>query len=121
MNKLNFKDMKENTNQQNANQQSEQKIKLLAGIIAPPILMLVMFLIYKLFGVIFGREIGWYLGLFVYWMLCGVLFSAWLIDIEKIKELSSPRRLEIKLIPLIIFPMLMAFILSTFLEQNTIK
>ncbi len=114
MNELNLEELKENIVPQDVNKQSKQKSKLLAGIIGPPILMLVMFLIYQLFGVIFGREVGWYMGLFVYWMLCGLLFSAWLIGIKKIKKLSSPRRLEIKMIPFIILPPLIVFIFRIF-------
>ncbi|MFX1320544.1 MAG: CPBP family intramembrane glutamic endopeptidase [Promethearchaeota archaeon] len=114
MNKLDFEILKENIGQKNVNQQSKQKIKVIAGIIGPPILMLVIFVIYQLFGGIFGSELGWYLGLFVYWMLCGFIFSAWLIGIKKIKELSSPRRLKIKMLPFILFPMLMALIYRIF-------
>jgi len=123
MNELSFEDLKENINQQDAYQQSKRKVKLIAGIIAPPILMLAMFLIYTLCGIIFGNEVGWYLGLFVYWMLCGLLFSAWLIGFEKIKKLSSPRKLKMKLIPLIVFPLLMTFIFKYFsrTEYNKIN
>lgn len=110
MSELKFEILEEKINQKNVNQQLKQKVKLKAGIIGPPILMLVMFLIYQLFGIIFGRELGWYLGLLTYWILCGFLFTAWLISIEKIKKLSSPRRLEIKMIPFILFPVLMAFL-----------
>ncbi len=123
MNELSLEDIKQHINQQNLYQQSKRKNKRLAGIIAPPILMLAMFLIYTLFGIIFGNEVGWYLGLFVYWMLCGLLFSIWLIGFEKIKQLSVPRKLKLKLIPLIIFPVLMAFIFRYFsgTEYNKIN
>jgi membrane protease YdiL (CAAX protease family) len=112
MNKSDLEVITESINQPNVYKQSKPKGKLLAGIIAPPILMLVMFLIYTLFGVIFGSEIGWYLGLSVYWILCGLLFSTWLIGFEEIKKLSSPRKFKIKLIPLIAFPVVMAFVFS---------
>jgi len=112
MNKSNLEVLKQEINKEVLYQQSKQKYKSIAGIVAPPILFLVMFLIYTVFGIIFGSEIGWYLGLLVYWMLCGLLFSAWLIGFQKIKKLSSPRRLKLKLIPFIIFPMVMALIFS---------
>jgi membrane protease YdiL (CAAX protease family) len=103
-------DLEETQKRSNLDKQKKNKVKYFAGIFVPPILFLMMFLTYQLFGVIFGSEVGWYLGLFVYWMLCGLLFSAWLIGIKKIKKLSSPQRLKMKLIPFIIFPALMAFI-----------
>ena len=112
MNKSNLEVMEQNTNQQISYQRTKQKSKLIIGVIAPPILFLVMYLIYNVLGIIFGSEIGWFLGLTVYWMLCGLLFSAWLIGFQKIKRLSSPRRLKLKLIPFIIFPMVMALIFS---------
>lgn len=110
MNELKIENLKENIDSQDVNEQSNQKTKLIVGVIGPPVLMLVMFLIYQLFGLIFGREFGWYLGLFVYWMLCGLLFSTWLIGIKKIKKISSPQRLKLKIIPFILIPILITFI-----------
>lgn len=82
------------------------------GIIVPPILWLAMFLIYQFYGIIFGSEIGWYLGLFTYWIVCGLLFSSWLIGIKRIKQLSFPRKFRLKMIPVVIFPVAMSFIFS---------
>lgn len=104
--------MEEKASEQILYQQSKRKTKLISGVAAPPILFLFMFLIYSIFGVIFGSEIGWYLGLSVYWILCGLLFSTWLIGFKSIKRLSSPRRLKLKLIPFITFPMIMALLFS---------
>jgi membrane protease YdiL (CAAX protease family) len=109
---LNLEDLKEEIIEKNGYQQPKQKIKLIAGVVAPPFLFLIMFFIYQIFGMIFGSEIGWFLGLVVYWMLCGLLFSAWLIGFKMIKNLSSPRKLKLKFIPIIIFPMVMALIFS---------
>jgi membrane protease YdiL (CAAX protease family) len=114
MNDSNLEIMAESTYQQVPYSKSKRKKKELAGIVAPPILMGVMALVYYFVGIIFGRELGWYLGLVVYWMLCGLLFSAWLIGIRKTKELSSPRKLKLKFIPIIIFPVIMAFLFSYF-------
>ncbi len=110
MNESILEDLKETKKSPNTDKKKKNKVKYFTGILVPPILFLIMFLIYQEFGVIFGSEVGWYMGLFVYWMFCGLLFSARLIGIKKIKELSSPRRLKMKLIPFIIFPALMAFI-----------
>lgn len=110
MNDLNLEDLEETIRNQNEYQQPKQKSKLIGGIIAPPILMLVMYLTYNVFGVIFGPELGWYLGLFAYWILCGLSFSTWLIGIEKIKNLISPQNFKLKIIPAIIFPVVMALI-----------
>jgi len=112
MNKYNLGVMEEKINQEILYHQPKWKIKVIAGIVAPPILFSFMFLIYSVFGVIFGSEIGWYLGLSVYWILCGLLFSAWLVGFKNIKKVISPRRLKLKLIPFIIFPMMMALLFS---------
>lgn len=112
MNKSNLEVIEQNIKQHISYQQPKKKSKLIVGIVAPPILFLVMFLIYNIFGLIFGSDIGWFLGLTVYWILCGLLFSAWQIGFQKIKELSSPQKLKLKLIPFIIFPMVMALIFS---------
>lgn len=113
MNKTDIVEINEEINQQISKEQSKQRNKIIAGIIVPPILWLVMFLIYQFFGMIFGREIGWYLGLFTYWMVCGLIFSIWLIGFERIKKLMAPRKLKLKMIPVIIFPFALAFIFSS--------
>ncbi|MFX1480283.1 MAG: CPBP family intramembrane glutamic endopeptidase [Promethearchaeota archaeon] len=110
MTELNFEELKENIDSQDVDEQPKQKSKLIVGVIGPPFLMLVMFLVYQLFGLVFGREFGWYMGLFVYWILCGLLFSTWLIGIKKIKKISTPRRLKLKMIPFILIPVLISFI-----------
>lgn len=115
MNKLNLEDLEETIRNQNEYQQLKKKNKLIGGILAPPVLMLVMYLIYNVFGIIFGPELGWYLGLFAYWMLCGLIYSTWLIGIGKIKKLITPRKIKLKIIPAITFPIIMALIFRVFL------
>ena len=92
MKESNIIEMKQKISQPISYHQPKQRSKRIAGIIGPPILWLGMFLIYQFFGAAFGSEIGWYLGLFTYWMVCGLLFSSWLIGIKRIKQLSFPRR-----------------------------
>jgi hypothetical protein len=110
MNELNLEVMTEKINQEDAREQLKLKNKKILGIIVPPILMAIMFLIYQVLGLIFGSELGWYLGLFVYWMLCGLLFSAWLIGFGRIKKLCSPQKFELKMVPVIILPVFLAYI-----------
>jgi membrane protease YdiL (CAAX protease family) len=82
-----------------------------------------MYLVYNLFGLLFGAETGWYLGLFVYWILCGLLFSTWLIGFRAIKKLSSPQKFKLKIVPVIAFPVVMALIfrLISGIEFNKIS
>ncbi|MFX1234825.1 MAG: CPBP family intramembrane glutamic endopeptidase [Promethearchaeota archaeon] len=110
MNELKYEDLNETIKKRDVTPRPKKKIKRIAGIVAPPILMLIMYFIYTLFGMFFGAELGWYLGLFVYWMLCGLIFSNWLIGFENIKKLSSPQKFKPKLIPAILFPVFMALI-----------
>jgi membrane protease YdiL (CAAX protease family) len=112
MSKSNIVEVKNKINKQIVIKRPKLKSKRIAGIIAPPILWVGMLLTYQLYGSVFGREIGWYLGLFTYWMVCGLLFSSCLIGIKRIKELSAPRKLRLKMIPVILFPVAMAFIFS---------
>ena len=112
MNKSNVLEVKQKINEQITIKRPKLKSKRITGIIAPPILWLGMLFTYQIYGLVFGREIGWYLGLFTYWMICGLLFSSYLIGIKRIKELSAPRKLNLKMIPVIIFPVVMAFLFS---------
>jgi membrane protease YdiL (CAAX protease family) len=110
MNKSNIIEVKEKIKQSILYKQIKQRSKIIAGIVAPPILWVVMFFIYQLYGLLFGSEIGWYLGLLTYWIVCGLLLSLWLIGFKMIKELSTPRKLRPKLIPLITIPIVLSLI-----------
>ncbi|MFW9897232.1 MAG: CPBP family intramembrane glutamic endopeptidase [Candidatus Thorarchaeota archaeon] len=113
MKKSNVVEIQEEINQQISFEPIKQRSKLIAGIVLPPIMWVGMFAAYQLYGLLFGSEIGWYLGLFTYWMLCGLLFPMLLIGVERIKRLSAPRKLKLKVVPAIIFPTALAFILSS--------
>jgi len=112
MNKTKIVEMNEEITQQISYMQPNQRLKKILGIVMPPILWLIMFLTYQLYGVFFGNEIGWHLGLYTYWILCGLIFPATLIGFKRIKEVSAPRKFRLKMLPVILFPLAMAFLFN---------
>jgi membrane protease YdiL (CAAX protease family) len=84
--------------------------KKIIVIIAPPILIAVMYPIFQLFAGIFSENwrTGWFLGLVIYWLLWGAAFPMWAIGKEKLLVMVRPRRPDIKIVLLVAFPLLMA-------------
>jgi len=82
-------------------------VKQLLAVIAPPILVLVMIPVFRVFGHIFDEQwrIGWYLGLIVYWITwCGI-FSYLLIGKTGIIKLIRPQRLTREIFILLLIPL----------------
>jgi membrane protease YdiL (CAAX protease family) len=82
------------------------------AIVAPIVLMAVMFPVFRLLDGWMGDRmdgyLGWYLGLATYWILWGAGFSLWMLGWSRIKELLRPRRPTIQIAMLIAFPIAMA-------------
>jgi hypothetical protein len=76
--------------------------------IAPPILMGVMYPIFQLLAGALGQLIGWYLGLVTYWLIWGGLFPWLVIGKEGILRMIRPQRPSLRVILLVLFPILMA-------------
>lgn len=66
------------------------------ALVAPVVLVAVMYPIFQmsdaLFGEAAGGYLGWYAGLAIYWVLWGWLFSTWIVGRDRILELLRPRR-----------------------------
>jgi membrane protease YdiL (CAAX protease family) len=80
------------------------------AIVAPLILMGVMYPVFQLLSGAFGENwrIGWYLGLVIYWLIWGAAFPLWIIGKESIAKIIRPQRLNVKVFLLLLFPLLMA-------------
>ena len=82
------------------------------AIVAPPVLMAVMYPVFgvldSLFGDRLGGYLGWYLGLATYWLIWGAGFSLWMLGWARIRRLIRPRRLTLHIALLIAFPVAMA-------------
>ncbi len=81
-----------------------------SAIIAPLILIAVMYPIFQLLSGAFGENwrIGWYLGLVLYWLTWCIAFPVWIIGKESIAKIIRPQRLNVKVFLLVLFPLLMA-------------
>jgi membrane protease YdiL (CAAX protease family) len=82
----------------------EQKL----AIIAPLILIGSMYPIFEFLPRVCGDRIGWYLGLVLYWLIWGGIFSLWIIGVENIRKIVKPQKLSINIFFLVLFPLVMA-------------
>jgi membrane protease YdiL (CAAX protease family) len=80
------------------------------AIVAPLILIVVMYTIFQLLAGIFRENwrIAWYIGLVLYWLIWGAVFPSWVIGRESIRELIKPQKLDTKILLLVLFPLVIA-------------
>jgi membrane protease YdiL (CAAX protease family) len=85
---------------------TKQKIAL----IAPLLLIAMMYPIFHALARAFDDNwrIAWYLGLVIYWLTWGGLFSWLMIGRESIRRIIRPQRLNTRLLLLVLFPLVMA-------------
>jgi membrane protease YdiL (CAAX protease family) len=77
-------------------------------IIAPQILIAVMYPIFQLLSGVLGETIGWYLGLVTYWIIWGAVFPLVIIGKESIRAIIRPQKSKLKVFLFVLFPVLMA-------------
>jgi len=85
--------------------------KQIFAILAPLILMIVMYLIFQILVRTFGAikwRIGWYLGLAIYWLIWGAIFPWLMIGKESIIRIIQPQQLTIRIFFLVLFPLAMS-------------
>ena len=94
--------------------------KQIISVIAPPAIIGMMYPLFQFLGSQFGNSIGWYLGLWIYWIIWGGIFPLIMIGKESILKLIRPQKLDWKLFLLVAFPVLMAavFRFSTGMEYE---
>jgi len=78
------------------------------AVVAPPILIGMMYPIFHLLSGVFEERIGWYLGLLLYWLVWGAAFPRLMIGGEGIRNMIRPRKPSVKILLLVLFPLLMA-------------
>jgi membrane protease YdiL (CAAX protease family) len=81
--------------------------KQLLAIIAPLGIIIVMVPLFQLLGSIYGK-MGWYLGLFVNWLIWGTIFPFSMIGKQRILNLIRPQIFSMRVFFLVLFPLLMA-------------
>jgi membrane protease YdiL (CAAX protease family) len=83
---------------------NKQKI----AIIAPLVLIGMMYPIFQFMSRVFGDRMGWYIGLVMYWIIWGGAFSWLMIGRQSIGKIIRPKKLTLRILLLILFPLLMA-------------
>ncbi len=82
--------------------------KQIIAIVAPIVLVGMMYPIFRLLASVLGERLGWYLGLVIYWLVWGAAFSFWMIGKENIFTLIQPQKLTFSIALLVLFPVIMA-------------
>ncbi len=80
---------------------SKQKI----AVIAPLVLVAVMYPIFHALAGVMNDRVAWYLGLAIYWIIWGGVFPLLIIGKEAVKTLIRPRKPDIKIILLVAIPL----------------
>lgn len=78
------------------------------AIVAPLVLIAMMYPIFQFLAGKYGERIGWYLGLVLYWLIWGGVFSWSMIGKESILRIIRPQKFTLRILLLILFPLLMA-------------
>lgn len=81
-------------------------------IIAPVLLIAVMYPVFQVLAGVFRENwrIGWFLGLVVYWLICGGAFPMLIIGKDRIVAMIRPQRPNRRVLVLVAFPVLIASI-----------
>ncbi len=95
-------------------------VKQKIAIISPLVIIGTMYPTFQLLGKQFGNSLGWYLGLWIYWIIWGAVFPWIMIGKEKIIKLIHPQKVNTKLLFVVVFPVIMAaiFRFSTGMEYE---
>jgi membrane protease YdiL (CAAX protease family) len=88
------------------------------AIVTPLVLVAIMYPVFQLTVKIFGYQIGWYIGLILYWLIWGLAFPLWIIGKESIRKLIQPQKIDKKVFLLVIFPLLIALIARFFIGMG---
>ncbi len=78
------------------------------AIVAPLLIVGMMYPFFQFITNLFGETVGWYLGLIVYWIIWGGIFSVAILGKENLITIIRPRKITIKIFLLISFPILMS-------------
>ncbi len=76
------------------------------AILAPPLLMASMYVLFQLLSGILGETPGWFVGLMLYWLTWCAPFTLWLIGKERLRGIIRPRRLTRRVLLLLTIPII---------------
>jgi membrane protease YdiL (CAAX protease family) len=85
--------------------------KQIVAILAPLILLAMMYLIFRALGRAFGTakwRVAWYLGLAIYWLIWGAVFPWLMLGSESILRIIQPQHLSLKIFFLVLFPIVIS-------------
>jgi membrane protease YdiL (CAAX protease family) len=92
--------------------------------VSPLVVIGTMYPVFQILASNFGTTLGWYLGLIFYWIIWGGLFSWIMIGPNEILRIIKPRRLNLRILFLILTPLILAgifkFITGTTYEKPEI-
>ena len=96
------------------------KTKQIILVISPLVIIGMMYPIFQFLGSQLGNSIGWYLGLWIYWIIWGGIFPWLMIGKDRIIRLIRPQKLTLKFSLMVVFPVVMAaiFRISTGMEYD---
>lgn len=78
--------------------------------LAPIALLVSMYLIYRQLANTYGSQFAWYAGFWIYWLGWGAIFSFMIAGRKVIFRLIRPRRPNLKVVLLVIFPLAMTVV-----------
>lgn len=80
--------------------------KQIVAIIAPIVLIAVMFPIFQLISRRYGNSVGWFSGLVIYWILWGTIYPILLLGNETITSLIHPPKVTLTAVALTSIPII---------------
>jgi len=80
------------------------------AIFALPVLAIFMYAIFQLAAIIFGRELAWYIGFFIYWPIGCLSFPLWIVGRKNFRKLFRYQKLNKQSLFLLISPFIIALI-----------
>jgi membrane protease YdiL (CAAX protease family) len=75
------------------------------AIIAPLVLVAVMYPVFHSLAGVMNDRLAWYLGLVIYWLIWGAVFPLLIIGRDTIKELIRPQKPDKKILLLVAIPL----------------
>jgi membrane protease YdiL (CAAX protease family) len=82
--------------------------KQIIAVVLPLLLLAVMYPIFQLLALGLGDQAGWFVGLFVYWLLWGLAYPLWLLGKERVLDLTRIRKFDVIALLLALIPVIFA-------------
>ena len=82
------------------------------AIVAPVFIIGSMYPIFQLASRTWGYEIGWFLGMAIYWLVWGFAYPFRLMGKETIRDLIKPQKLSLGIFFMVLFPLIMSLLIE---------